>query len=232
MLYHIAVFVPIALVTTVLCATATILMIPIWGDHRWGYYPGMVWAKVLCRTALVRVEVYGRENIAPGRTYIFAANHQSIFDVFLVYGWLGVPFRWVMKKEIRRIPFIGKACEMMGHIFIDRSNAVAARKSIEAAEQRLGRGGSIFIFPEGTRTKTGEVGRLKKGAFVMARDLNLPIVPVTISGAYETMPYHAAYIRPGTIKMYIHQPIRAKLSTPEEIADTMNRTRSTIASKL
>lgn len=231
-LYHISVFIPIAIVTTIICATATCVMIPIWGDKRWGYYPGMIWAKILCTTALVRVRAEGREHVSPDSTYVFTANHQSIFDVFLVYGWLGTKFRWVMKKEIRHIPFIGKACEMMGHIFIDRSNAVAAKKSIEAAERRLKSGGSIFIFPEGTRTKDGAVGKFKRGAFVMARDLQLPVVPATIAGAYEVMPYHSWLIHPGTIRLIIHHPIEASLMDEERMNLTIAQIRNTIASSL
>lgn len=231
-IYLIVVYLPIAVVTTVICATLTCLMIPIWGDSRWGYYPGMVWARILCRAALVRVRVEGREWIDPGRSYIFAANHQSIFDIFLVYGWLGVKFRWIMKKELRRIPFVGRACEMMGHIFIDRSNPKAARRSLLAAEQRLRHGTSVFIFPEGTRTKDGSVGPLKRGAFFIARDLSLPIVPVTISGAYEVMPYHAAYISPGTIRLTIHAPVAPDGLADPQLPETIRAIRHTIESAL
>ena len=223
LLYHIIVFLPIALTTTLICAVATCIMIPICGNRLWGYFPGMVWAKVLCTTALVRIKIEGRENIAPNATYIFAANHQSLFDIFLVYGWLGTPFRWVMRKELRQIPFVGKACEMMGHIFIDRNNAIAASKSLKTAEEHLQRGSSIFIFPEGTRTKDGKVARFKRGAFIMARDMHLPIVPVTIKGAYEVLPYHGVYIKPGTITMILHQPV-----SPDQLCDNINETISAV----
>lgn len=226
-IYLIFIFLPIAVVTTLFFAVATIVMIPIWGDSRWGYYPGKIWAKILCTCALVRVNVEGQENFSSSESYVFVANHQSIFDIFLVYGWLNTKFRWIMKKELRRIPFVGKACEMMGHIFIDRSHPMKARHSIEAAEKRLRGGGSIFVFPEGTRTKNGQVGKFKRGAFTIARDLKLSVVPVSIIGAYEVMPYHSCYIRPGIIKMVIHKPMPTNeltTETMEEFVDSARRT--------
>lgn len=232
LIYHITIFVPIALITTIICAVATCIMIPICGDTKWGYYPGMIWAKILCTTALVKVKIEGQNHIAPKQSYIFAANHQSIFDVFLVYGWLGVKFRWIMKKELRMIPFVGKACEMMGHIFINRSNAIAAKRSLEAAEKQLQKGGSIFMFPEGTRTKTGAVGKFKRGALVIARDLKLPIVPVSIVGAYEVMPYHAWYIQPGIIKLIIHKPIPTKGLSDADMHTAINIVQNSVASAL
>lgn len=206
-IYLFFVFLPVAMVTTIVFAVATIIMIPIWGDSRWGYYPGKLWAKILCTVALVRVKVEGCDNMDSSKSYVFIANHQSIFDIFLVYGWLNIKFKWIMKKELRRIPFVGKACEMMGHIFIDRSNPIRARQSLEVAEKRLRGGGSIFIFPEGTRTRTGMVGKFKKGAFTIAKDLKLPVIPVSIIGAYDVMPYNSWYIKPGIIKMVIQRPI-------------------------
>lgn len=232
-LYIATVFIPTAVITTVACAALTCLMIPVCGDSKWGYYPGLVWAKILCTTALVKVDVEGRGNIDPQSSYVFAANHQSIFDIFLVYGWLGVKFRWIMKKELRRVPIIGKTCEMMGHIFIDRTNARAAKRSLEAAEKRL-KGGkcSIVMFPEGTRTRDGKVGRFKRGALVIARDLQLPVVPVSIIGAYDVMPYHAWYIKPGTIRMTIHPPVMTAGISDTELHTTTDRIRNTVASAI
>lgn len=232
-MYLVVVWLPVAIVTTVVCAAATCVMVPICGDSKWGYYPGLVWARVLCRAALVRVDVEGKERVCRERPYVFAANHQSVFDIFLVYGWLGVKFRWIMKKELRRIPVVGRTCEIMGHIFIDRSNAKAARRSLDAAEARLRSGGcSIVMFPEGTRTKDGIVGRFKRGALVIARDLQLPIVPVSIVGAYEVMPYHAWYIKPGRIKMVIHKPVETAGLSDAELHTAIDKIRDEVASSV
>lgn len=116
-------------------------------------------------------------------------------------------FKWLMKAELRKIPLVGKACAVAGHIFIDRSNAVTAKHSIEQAEKQLKNGISVVIFPEGTRTHNGEMCKFKRGAFLIATDLRLPILPVTLRGCYERLPRNAVNVVPGTIEIIVHQPI-------------------------
>jgi 1-acyl-sn-glycerol-3-phosphate acyltransferase len=204
-------------------------MTPIAGESKWGYYTGRVWGRIMCALALTRIKINGNENINPNQSYIFVANHQSMFDIFLVYGYLNAKFKWIMKQEIRKTPLLGKACESMGHIFIDRSNPMRAQKSLQEAQERLLQGhNSIFLFPEGTRSANGKVGRFKRGAFTIARDLHFPIVPITITGAYEALPKGPNYIIPGTIKMTIHKPIDTTHLTDENINETIDQVRNTI----
>lgn len=182
--------------------------------------PANVWARVFCHIALVRVSIKGLENIQKGTSYIFVANHQSAFDIFLIYGWLSVSFSWIMKKELRRIPFVGYACARIGHIFIDRSNPVEAKKSIANAKEVLQHGQCVVLFPEGTRTPTGKVGTFKRGAFSMASDLQLPIIPITIDGAFKVLNKKTILFTPGKIKMTIHKPI----AITEKLSDTEIKT--------
>lgn len=185
----------------------------------------------MCFLSFVRVKVEGLDNLDENQSYIFVANHQSIFDIWVVYGWLNKPFSWIMKKELRKIPLIGSACEAAGHIFIDRSNPMAAKKSIETAERKLSNGNGIVVFPEGTRSADGTVGKFKRGAFNIASDINLPIVPITIIGAYERLSRKAIFVNPGKIKMIIHKPI-AKTSnlSEQEIRTLANEVRDIIIS--
>ena len=152
-IYLLVVFLPVAIVTTTLTALITIIMSTLFGDHKWGYYPAMVWSRIICATALIRVTVVGKEHYNPKKSYIFIANHQSLLDVFLIYGWLNSRFKWIIKEEARQVPLVGKACESAGHIFIDRSNGVKAKRSMEKAEEKLRNGSSVVIFPEGSRTR-------------------------------------------------------------------------------
>lgn len=230
--YQILVFYPVGIVATIIIALATIVMISLGRNANWDYYPGKVWGRLMCILALVRTETVGADNIDPTKSYIFAANHQSVFDIFLIYGRLNSKFRWVMKKELREIPFVGKACDLMGHIFIDRSSPMKARKSMDLAEKRLRNGLSIVIFPEGTRTKDGRMGRLKRGAFKMAQELTLPVVPVTIVGAYEVMPYGAKLIKPGKIKLVIHKPIETTNLCNENMDELIAQVGTAIQSAL
>ncbi len=232
-IYHILIFLPIAIIITITTSISIILTLPIAGNAKWGTYPAMLWARALCALSLVRVKVQGNENIDPKASYIFVANHQSIYDIPLVYGWLNNNFKWIMKKELRRLPVIGKTCELMGHIFIDRSHPMRAKQSLEAAKKNLKQGeSSIFLFPEGTRTRNGKIQRFKRGAFTIARDLHLPIVPVTIIGAYDALPKGLNYITPGTIQMIIHSPIDTTYLNDENLNEMVDKVKNTIESKL
>jgi 1-acyl-sn-glycerol-3-phosphate acyltransferase len=112
-----------------------------------------------------------------------------------------------MKQSLRKIPLVGKACELAGFIFVDNSSPQAAAKTISKAEQRLKNGASVVLFPEGSRSDTGELGRFKKGAYQMALDLKLPLVPVTINGSYRVLPKYSWFIRPHRLELIIHPPI-------------------------
>ena len=231
-LYEIFIFFPIFLIITIITAITTIIMSAIFGDVKWGYYPARWWSKITCAIAFIRIEVIGEELINEKQSYVFVANHQSIFDIFLIYGWLRSEFKWIMKKEIKKIPLVGKACEYAGHIFIDRTNNRAAARSIEAAAKRLKGGVSVVIFPEGTRTYDGLIGKFRRGAFLLASDLNPPLVPITIKGAFEVLPRNTFLIHPGKISMVIHNPLNTESYNHDNINELINRTHEIIQNDL
>lgn len=165
------------------------------------------WAKSNVAVAFAKVKTTGLENIDPKQSYIVVANHQSLFDIFVIYGWLGIDIKWVMKKELRKVPVLGYCCEVLNHVIIDRSNREAALASLEHSKQYIVDGTSIVFFPEGTRSKTGKLGPFKKGAFRMALDLDLPILPVTILETNKILPSGSTRLLPGTAKMIVHPPI-------------------------
>ena len=232
-IYHITIFLPLGILTTIICCGIVVIQLLIAGNAKWGNYPAKAWARILTILSLVRVKVRGTQNIDPNGSYIFVANHQSIYDIPLVYGWLDNNFKWIMKKELRRLPLIGKTCALMGHIFIDRSNPMRAKQSLEIAKQNLKQGNlSIFLFPEGTRTRDGQLLHFKRGAFTIARDIHLPIVPITINGAYDALPKGLHYITPGTIEMIIHQPIDTTQLSYENLNDLIKQVKTTIQTTL
>ncbi len=166
-----------------------------------------LWAKPSYWFSFSRLKINGKENINPGQSYIMVANHVSQFDIFLIYGWTPLDIKWVMKKEMRKVPFIGIACATMGHIFIDRRNRDAAIKTLENFKSRMRPGESVMFFPEGTRGNGGQLLDFKKGAFVMAKDLDLPILPITIVGTENILPTGTAKLRSGKSIIMFHQPI-------------------------
>ncbi len=157
-------------------------------SERFVQIAGVAWTRFNSFITPMSVAVIGKHNLRKNQSYVIVANHQSLYDIFALYGWLPVDFRWVMKIELRRVPVLGYYCYKAGHIYIDRSNHQKAVDSINAAKKKIKNGTCIVFFPEGTRSMTGELIEFKKGAFKFALDINLPILPVTIVGTREILP--------------------------------------------
>lgn len=163
----------------------------------------------MCRLPLLPVEVIGREKLSKENSYVFVANHQGPFDIFLIYGYLGHEFRWLMKKELRSIPLVGWACEKAGHIMVDKSGPKAIAKTQIEARRTLTDGTSIVVFPEGSRTFTGHMARFRRGPFMLGHQLHLPIVPVTIDGSFDVLPRQKGlnFVIRHKLRLVIHDPI-------------------------
>ena len=206
-IYEIFIMAPLLLLITIL-TTSIVIVGGLFGDASfWGYYPPKIWSKLFCVISLVKVEVKGRENIKDNESYIFVANHQGAFDIFLIYGYLNHNFKWVLKHTLRKIPMVGKACEAAKHIFVDRTNPKGIKRTIEEAKKTLQGGMSVVVFPEGTRSDNGKMKKFKKGAFQLAVDLNMPVVPMTINGSYKILSKSSFFINPGKLTLTIHKPI-------------------------
>lgn len=229
--YQVLIMLPLLLVLTVLAATLTIVGC-FFGLSRWfGYWPAKIWAMLFCWLSFVRVTVKGRENIDKDTSYVFVANHQGAYDIFSIYGFLGHNFRWMMKVGLRKIPFVGRACAAAGHIFVDNSSPAAIRRTMEKAEKTLQGGMSVVVFPEGSRTKTGHMGAFHKGAYQLSMEFGLPVVPVSIDGAYDVLRRGDTFPHWGHIRLTIHKPIPA----PADEADrrrVIDASRAAVASAL
>lgn len=223
-------FIFFALNTLVFGIIAIILSVLI--NQKTGGYCGPAWARVNAFFTPMFVSVAGKENIQENTSYIVVPNHQSYYDIFLIYGWLGMFIRWVMKKELRKVPVFGYCCEKMGHIIIDRSSTESAIKSLNAAKDNLKDGSSVVMFPEGTRNSSNVLLPFKKGAFRMALDLGIPILPVTIMGTKDILPTKGLNLFPGKAKMIIHKPIDVKNYTFEDIEKLMADTKAIIEGPL
>lgn len=231
-IYQICIALPIFLVLTLLTAIVTIVGSLIGGAHVWGYYPGKIWSQLTCYLLLIPVKVHGREKLDKHTSYVFVPNHQGAFDIFLIYGFLGRNFKWMMKKSLRKIPFVGKACESAGHIFVDRSNPRKMIGTMRQAGATLKHGVSLVVFPEGVRTSTGRMGRFKRGAFQLADELQLAVVPVTIDGSFDILPRTAKWVRRHRMTLTIHEPIFPQGKGPENVSATMEEAYAAIESAL
>lgn len=206
-IYQYLIAFPILVVLTIITAILTLIGSPLFSHQWWGYYPPRIWAKCWCILMFVKVEVRNRELIDADSAYVFVANHQGAYDIFAIYGYLNHNFKWMMKKSLQNIPFVGLACIAAGHILVDRSSPSAIAKTMDTARKRLANGMSLVIFPEGSRCIDGKLQRFKRGAFKLATDFNRPIVPVTIDGSFNIMSKKAHSINPGKITLTIHHPI-------------------------
>lgn len=230
--YKYLVFAPmVGLVTSVLSITAFLLscVLP---SRVVGRLCAVPWARILAFMTPMRVRVEGRSNVDPRQSYVLVSNHQSQYDILVLYGWLGVDFKWVMKQELRAVPGIGMACARLGHIFIDRSDHTAALASLAAAKQQIVDGTSVMFFPEGTRSRDGRLMQFKKGAFRMALDLGLPILPLTVTGTRDVLPADTSDLMPGSATLVIHQPVTIERKTTDECQQLADEVRKIIASAL
>jgi 1-acyl-sn-glycerol-3-phosphate acyltransferase len=195
----------------------------------------MIWARIACAVTFCHFRTKGRENIRKGQSYVFVSNHQGAFDIFLIYGYLGVPIKWMMKKGLGKIPFVGFACRKAGFIFVDSSTARAAQKSVIEAGRKLTNGNSLAVFPEGSRSQDGHLKRFKKGAYQIAVEQNLSIIPITLNGPYKVMPSGSWNIRPHRIEMIVHQsviPSKKGESDKETLQELADSTKNIIHSAL
>jgi 1-acyl-sn-glycerol-3-phosphate acyltransferase len=193
---------------------------------------GVIWARLLVWATPMRLTVYGRENIDKKQSYVVVSNHQSQYDILALYGWLGVDFKWVMKLELRKVPILGVACYKLGHIYIDRSNTQAALNSINTAKQKITGGTSVLFFPEGSRSRDGQLRSFKKGAFKMALDLEVPILPITINHTRNILPSDSIDLFPGRASMTIHPPVSIDGYDNANLNELIEKVKGIIAAKI
>jgi 1-acyl-sn-glycerol-3-phosphate acyltransferase len=233
-IYQIFIAVPLTIVATIITSVTVTIGCTLCNGHYWGYAPGKWWARFILWIFLLPVKVEGRENLQQGESYVFVSNHQGAFDIFLIYGHLLRNFKWMMKQGISKIPFVGFACKMSHQIFVDKSGPSKIRDSYRKAREILRDGTSLVVFPEGARTFSGHMGNFRRGAFMLADELQLPVVPLTINGSFNVMPrmrdWHFVCWHPLTLT--IHAPIRPESQGADNIRRTMDESYQTIMSAL
>jgi 1-acyl-sn-glycerol-3-phosphate acyltransferase len=184
--------------------------------QEWGHRAGFLWGRGTYRLMpFWSIKIEGEENLPDNnQPMVMIANHQSASDIWVAY-FLKAQFRWLSKKEIFHIPLIGPAMRWAGYIAIERGNATSHRQAMEQAAQVLRNGISMFFFPEGTRTRDGKMQEFKLGAFRLAQDLHVPILPVVMSGTKDLVPKGSAFPGKADVHMKILPAMRFKDFDPE-----------------
>jgi 1-acyl-sn-glycerol-3-phosphate acyltransferase len=213
----------LGLPVTIALFILVLLTLPFERQGRTVHSIGAFWSRVVLALSGVRVDVRGAENIPSGRPVIFVSNHQGAFDIPALQAFLPVQFRWVAKKSLFRIPVIGWSMSLAGYVGIDRDNPAEAMKNMEEASEKIRKGTSVLVFPEGTRSGSGRLLPFKRGAFVLARKSGVPVVPVAIDGTSGIMRRGGFLIRPSKVRIKIGRPLDAGPLDEKELRNRMKR---------
>ncbi len=198
--------VPLILLFTAVMASLSVLFSFVDGTGRAQHRCARIWSRFILLVGRVKVEVQGLEQLTPGRGYIFAANHLSMFDHWAFLACLPFQFRFVAKESLFHIPFLGWHLKRSGNIPVTRRSPRQTLRAYQAVARKIHSGMSFVVYPEGMRT-WGETAPFKRGAFVLPQQAAAPIAPVTIKGAQYRLPRGSVVIRPGKIEIIIHGPI-------------------------
>jgi 1-acyl-sn-glycerol-3-phosphate acyltransferase len=226
--YKWLIFIPLYLLSTIFFILLGIMIIFLSGPDAANRIAGRGWARFNCFITPMGVHVVGRENIVAHQSYVVVANHQSSFDIFVLWGFLGIDTRWVMKKELRKVPLFGLAGKLGGNIYIDRSDKKGAYENLKEARRILVNGVSLIMLPEGTRSRDGTLREFKKGAFVMSIDLGLPLLPVSIVDTKYILPAGTYDLSPGRATLVVHEPVSGEGYDEGNLDDLISKVRGVI----
>ncbi|MDA3902992.1 MAG: lysophospholipid acyltransferase family protein [Desulfuromusa sp.] len=219
-------FLPWTLIATVLA-----LIVSLFGQDQTHSFVRF-WGRSCLFFAGLKVQIQGIENIPTDSPAIYVSNHQSNFDIPIIYAGLPIQFRWMAKQELFRIPLFGLALKRSGFIPIDRSNRRKTMQSIIAAAQQIKEGTSMIIFPEGTRTPDGQLQEFKKGALLIAAKAQVPVVPIAIHGSYQIQPKDRWKINGGALTIEFLRPIPTDGLKSSDIDALTNKVHDQIANSL
>lgn len=231
-IYQWVIFVPLLILSTIWCTLTIIIGSTLGNNKFWGYYPGVIWGRFVCAVALLKIKINRNPALDHKQSYMFVSNHQSAFDIFLIYGYLGHNFKWLMKQSLKQMPLVGSASAKAGHVFVDQSGRKGIIETMKNIRNTLRDGMSTVVFPEGHRTPDGNMAEFKKGAFQTAMSLKLPIVPVTIDGAYKVLPSHSWRMNPCTITLTFHDPISTESLSADDLPSLIEKVRDVVKSSL
>lgn len=191
-----------------------------------------LWGRGILAFSGIRTQVTDRAHLDPTRPYVFVANHQNLLDILALSAALPYPFGFLAKAELARVPFLGAAIRNSASVFIDKSDPRLAVLSLKSAGERIRNGMSVLVFAEGMRSFRRELLPLKKGAFAVAVEAGVEMVPVTVVDAYRLMNEKKRLMRPGTIHIRVGEPINLEGSTRRDIPRLMDTIRNRLAADL
>ena len=216
---------------TAVCGTFSLAGSLFDSSGHWQHACARLWSWLILTTSGIRVRVEGLENVNPHEATIYCANHQSAMDIPVLFVHLPVQFRFVAKRSLFKMPFMGWHLRRSGHIPVERARPREALRSLEQAAQKVREGKSVVLFPEGHRSRSGQIGPFKAGSFHLAILAGVPIVPVTLNGTRSVLKPDTFHVRPGQTEMIVHPPVPTRNLTLKDVEALSERVRSRIVSR-
>lgn len=216
---------------TSVCGTASLLGSLFDARGRWQHACARAWSWLILKTSGIRVKVEGLNNVQPRQTTIYCANHQSAMDIPILFVNLPVQFRFVAKRSLFNMPFMGWHLRRSGHIPVDRDRPREGLKSMNRVAEEIRAGKSVLLFPEGHRSRDGQLLPFKAGSFHIAILSGVPIVPITLNGTARVLKPDTYHVRAGQTEMIVHPAIETKALTLKDVHSLSEQVRSTIASR-
>ena len=219
--------IPAISIYTIVLGSASLLSTIVDRRGNFGHQCARAWSWLILKTTGVSVEIEGLERLDRSRSYVFAANHQSIYDIPILFANIPFQLRILAKDSLGRIPFLGWHLSRTGHVLVDRSKSGAG--VVRKMKRLVDQGHSLIVFPEGTRSTDGSVGRFKGGSFVIALQSGLPVVPITVVGSRHVMFRGELTVRPGRVRVIVHPPIETSAVPKESVREFAASVRDVIA---
>ena len=218
--------IPAVALYTIVLGTASLVSTFFDRDGDFGHRCARAWAWLILKTTGVRVRARGLEHLDPMQSYVVAANHQSIYDIPIVFTTLPLQLRIVAKESLGRIPFLGWHLQRTGHLLVDRQNPGAGILKRMASLVRAAR--SLIVFPEGTRSTDGSVARFKGGIFLLAIDSSLPVLPVSIARSRYVMRKGHITVCPEEVTVTVHKPMSTQGIARERAREFADEVRAVV----
>ena len=198
--------IPSIAVYTIVLGTLSLASSIFESSGHFAHWCARTWSRLILATTGVRVSVEGLDRLEPGRTYVFVANHQSIYDIPILFWSLPYQLRIIAKESLGNFPFLGWHLRRTGHMLVDRRRPDRVR-IFGWASRLTSNGLSLIVFPEGTRSRDGRVARFKGGGFLLALQAGLPVVPLSIVGSRHVMLKGRLATYPGNVRLVVHEPM-------------------------
>jgi len=216
---------------TAICGTLSLFSSLFDSRGRWQHAFARLWSWLILTTSGIRTRVEGLENLDLQKTAIYCANHQSAMDIPILFVNLPVQFRFVAKRSLFNMPFMGWHLARSGHIPVDRERPREAMRSLDEAAERIRAGSSVILFPEGHRSRDGKIGPFKAGSFYLAIQSGVPVVPITLNGTRAVLKPDTYHVRAGQTEMIVHPPIPTSKLTRQDVEELSAKVRAQITSR-